>query len=449
MNFLNVHKIFFLGVGGIGMSALARYFLWAGKYVAGYDRNSTPLTRELSEEGVVIQYDQQLKDIPRDIDMVVYTPAIPAQDPLMQYFRENKIPMYKRAEVLGMISANVPCIAIAGTHGKTTITSMLAHIFHTAGVSFSAFLGGISANYNTNFMGSADPRWMIVEADEYDRSFLHLHPSIAVITSMDADHLDVYGDTKEMEVSFRSFIKNIKTGGTLITHASLSDLKNVFHGQQSYALEVPADYTVGQVVLENGRYQGWIHHHDQKRFVQLGMPGRHNFENALAAIAAAVSAGIDWPFIEKALASCKGVKRRFEIHLLSDQIVYIDDYAHHPQEINSCVASAREFFPDRKITGIFQPHLFSRTRDLAREFARSLDQLDQVVLMDIYPAREQPLEDVDSGLIVKYMKNPNVIRVADKQLLDYVKNHHADVLLTMGAGNIDQFVEPIKEILER
>jgi UDP-N-acetylmuramate--alanine ligase len=449
MNLSSIHKIYFLGIGGIGMSALARYFVWSGKEVAGYDRTPTPLTRELESEGVSINYTDDESLIPHDVDFVVYTPAVPANSKQMQYLGASGLPMYKRAQVLGMIAEGRPLIAVAGTHGKTTVTSVLAHIFKTSGVEFMAFLGGISTNYNSNFIHTANPEWMIAEADEYDRSFLQLNPSIAVITSMDADHLDIYGSVDHLEESFRMFIGNLKSAGSLITHNNVAKLKDMIPGQQYYGLSGLPDFAVENIKITDGVYTCNLLHGKSSAPVTFGWAGRHNLENALAATAAALNAGIELNYIQSALSSFKGVKRRFEILVKNERIVYIDDYAHHPQEIKTCIHSAREMFPGKKILGIFQPHLYSRTRDLAVEFGESLDLLDKVAVMDIYPARELPIHGIDAFTVIDHIGKAEKFHLPEEGILEFVSIQDYDILITMGAGNIDRFVSPIKEILEK
>jgi UDP-N-acetylmuramate--alanine ligase len=446
MNLVDVKKIYFLGIGGIGMSALARYFLLQGKQVAGYDRTATPLTRQLEAEGALVNYEDSLRHIPSDIDLVIFTPAIPSDSRQLEYIRQNEIPLYKRARILGMISEGKKVIAVAGTHGKTTVTTILAHIFKRAGADFMAFLGGISTNYNTNFIHSGEPRWVIAEADEYDRSFLQLYPDVAIVTSMDADHLDVYGSLTHLEDSFRLFVGNIKQDGILVRHAHLNRLKeNIL--QVSYALSQDADYSAEDIRVSEGKYSCTFNLKGKKLPVNFGWAGRHNLENALAATAASVHAGIPAQVIQKALIGFKGVKRRFEVIVQNQKVTYIDDYAHHPEEIRTCLSSAREMFPGKKLTGIFQPHLFSRTRDFAAEFGKALSILDEVVLMDIYPARELPIKDVTSKIIFDNIEHENKTLVRDDQLLEYIRGNNFEVLITLGAGDIDKYVESIKELL--
>ncbi|MBW6478786.1 MAG: UDP-N-acetylmuramate--L-alanine ligase [Bacteroidales bacterium] len=448
MNTDNIHSIYFLGIGGIGMSALARYFLWQGKSVSGYDRAETPLTRQLEAEGAKIHYREDPTLIPVNLDLVVYTPAVPANHSEFTILRGRQVPIFKRAEILGFISASIPTIAVAGTHGKTTVTSIIAHIFKTADIEFSAFMGGISTNYNTNFLGSKNPDWIIAEADEYDRSFLHLKPRIAIVTSMDPDHLDIYGSYEKLHESFRLFTENVSKDGNVIVHSSLEKLARNHSGRMDYALGAKADLSLSDVKLSQGKYYCKLNFRNRNYDFEFSVPGRYNLENAVAAAAASMAAGISWDFIQQALSTYRGVKRRFEIHVNRPDRVYVDDYAHHPNEIKACISAAREFFPGKKLTGIFQPHLFSRTKDFADGFAEALDQFDEAILMPVYPARELPIEGVGSELIFQKLKNKNKWLIKDRDLLKFVEDHDFEILITMGAGDIDQFVEPIKERLE-
>ncbi len=449
MDIGKLHNVCFLGIGGIGMSALARYFHWIGKSVSGYDRVSTSLTRELEKEGMMITYQDNVKNFSTEPDLVVYTPAVPDDLKLLVHYRQLGVPVLKRAEVLGLITRNVRSVAVAGSHGKTTVVTMLAHIFQTAGFEFSAFMGGISSNYQTNFLGSKDPGWVIVEADEYDRSFLHLQPHMAVITSMDADHLDVYATREKMEDAFRLFAGLVNKGGMLLTHKSLDGLSGLHPRQVCYGLESDEEITFRNIRLEEGKYSLELYCAEGIFEAVFHAPGRHNLANALAASIIALKAGVKPEAVVKALATYKGVRRRFEIHVQNDKMVYVDDYAHHPNEIEACAQAAREFFPGRKITCIFQPHLYSRTRDFARAFAEALDKFDQIVITEIYPAREQPIPGVSSQLIAEQMQNENKQLLAREQVLSFVEKNSFEVLITMGAGDIDHFVAPIKQILEK
>ncbi len=448
MNLKEINSIYFLGIGGIGMSALARYFLWVGKKVSGYDKTSTQLTQELEKEGIDIHYEDNPLLIAKEVDLIIYTPAIPATDKEFVFLKNSGKPMLKRAEVLGLISREVPTIAIAGTHGKTTITTMIAHIMHTAGVECSAFMGGISTNLNSNFLASENPSWIVAEADEYDRSFLHLHPEIALISSMDADHLDVYSSLNNMEDSFIQFVKKLRTGGALLVHNSLSNLSGLQQNSYTYGLNPPASFVATDIMMKDGKFSWNLLSDSVTTAMSLAMPGKHNLENALAAVGVCLLAGVNVEHIKNGLLTYKGVKRRFEVLVNNSRKVYIDDYAHHPKELKACINSARGMFPQKKITGIFQPHLFTRTRDFAEGFAQALELLDQAAVMDIYPARERPIEGINAWYILDKMKHENKKYLSDTEVLDFVKEDTSEVLLTMGAGNIDRFVDPIKKIVE-
>ena len=447
MDISKVNSVYFLGIGGIGMSALARYFLWLGKNVAGYDRTETEITRSLEKEGAKIHYNENISEIPAVLDLVIYTPAIPATNREFEYLRYKNIAMLKRAEVLGMISEKIPTIAVAGTHGKTTVTSIIAHIFKYAGKNFSSFMGGISVNYNTNFLGSDKSDRIIVEADEFDRSFLHLNPQIGIITSIDADHLDVYGNLNAMEESFSKFAEKVHESGRLILHESIRNRISARTNVKTYGISQEADFRLEKTELKAGRYLAHLTYNKNSYYFEFGIPGRYNLENAVAASAASLIEGISWDEISKALASYKGVKRRFEVHINRPDLVYIDDYAHHPNEIIACVKGAREFYPGKKITGIFQPHLYSRTRDLAEEFAEALSMLDQVILLNIYPARELPLEGVSSDLIFQKIAKNEKLLIEDDKLIEFIGKNPSDVIITMGAGDIERFATPLKERL--
>ncbi len=448
MDLKNVNKVYFLGIGGIGMSALARYFLSRDVAVFGYDKTPSALTSMLEREGAIIHFKDDPENIPDNIDIVVYTPAIPTNLTEFQVLAKSGKPFIKRAELLGILSKNIPTIAIAGTHGKTTVSCILAHIFKIAGLNFYAFLGGVCANYNTNFVYNGRPELFVVEADEFDRSFLQLNPEIAVITAMDADHLDIYNNKDDMIDTFMAFINKIKPSGKLILKNGLEKPANFSGKMFSYHHEKTSDFYAENIRIENGFYysdfKGLIKWDNAK----TALPGRHNLENAVAAAAVAHISGVEHQQIFEALASFKGVKRRFEICFKNNKITYIDDYAHHPEEIKACLNAARELYPDKKILGVFQPHLFSRTRDFAAEFSKSLSVLDEVLIMDIYAAREKPIAGVNSEMILNNINNKNKDIVAKEDLINTLKNKEFDVLITMGAGDIDRFVEPIKQMLE-
>jgi len=449
----DIKKIYFIGIGGIGMSALARYFLFHGKEVSGYDRTSTTLTRQLEGEGIAIHYDDDPAAAPKDAGLVVYTPAVPNDHQELTWYRQHGYPLYKRSDVLGMITDSSFNICVAGTHGKTTVTTMIAHILRHSGYGCNAFLGGISVNYNSNFW--SDRRNLcVVEADEYDRSFLKLSPDIAVITAMDADHLDIYGTADAVEQAFIDFSARVKPGGLLLSKKGLSH-ENALKGDHhwTYGLSDDADLFASDIRIDDGDYWFTVQTGDWKlERVILSMGGRHNVENATAAIAVAHHLGIPGDKIIDAVAAFRGVKRRFEYIVKKPGRVYIDDYAHHPAELRALITGARELFPGRKCTVIFQPHLFTRTRDFADGFAASLDLADEVFLLPIYPARETPIKGVSSELIAGKMK-PGKARVEDKR--DILNSIETDwnkekgmVLITAGAGDIDTLVEPIRRLLD-
>lgn len=468
MELNKIHSVYFLGIGGIGMSALARYFNAMGKRVAGYDKTSTKLTDELIAEGIEIHFEDHIRNIPKyfkelpfDTDniLIVFTPAVPLDHSEYVFFNLNGFNIKKRAEVLGMITQSAHTIAVAGTHGKTTTSSLTAHILKSAGLDPSAFLGGITQNYNTNLLlssnlksnnqlpiaiGTATNNHIVVEADEYDRSFLTLHPDIAVITSVDADHLDIYGDKSHVEESFSLFAKQVKS--KLILKKNIVGKVNANKTPITYAVnDESADYFAQNIKIDNGYYHYEIVTPESIfENIVLGLPGLHNVENSVAAVAIACQLNISEDIIRKALASFKGVKRRFDYHIKTDKLVFIDDYAHHPEELKAAISSAKEMYPGKKITGIFQPHLFSRTRDFADDFAKSLDLLDECILMEIYPARELPIEGVSSQMLLNKMKSTNKTICQKSDLIKEVGKREIEILMTMGAGDIDTFVESIK-----
>jgi UDP-N-acetylmuramate--alanine ligase len=448
MDLKSIKKVYFVGIGGIGMSAIARYFLSLGVSVHGYDRTETELTKNLAEEGMLIHYTDDVSYIPEGVDLVVWTPAIPKDHTELNYFKNHNFPLKKRAEVLGIISQSKKTIAVGGTHGKTTTSSLVTHLLRTAKVDCTAFLGGIAENYKSNYIeGKGD--WVVVEADEYDRSFLHLHPDMAIITSMDADHLDIYGTEAEIKKSFRQFASQTK-----------DDYRSQIIVREGLPLAIPNRATLtygigkGNIQALNVRAEdGYMVFDFESQLVQIKdlkytQPGLYNVENALAAITAALHTGyMGEPAVREALLTFKGIKRRFEIMYRSEKTVYIDDYAHHPTELAASIAAARLFFPNRKITGIFQPHLYSRTRDFVKGFAEELDKLDEIILMDIYPARElqSDYEGVSADLIFNLMKNPNKVRVSKTTLMNTLQPYDLEVVMTLGAGDIDTFRVPITQ----
>jgi UDP-N-acetylmuramate--alanine ligase len=445
-------SVYFVGIGGIGMSAIARYFNMLGKHVSGYDKIATPLTKELEEEGINIHYTDSVNLIPDQIkisrkeSLIVYTPAIPGNHSELQFFREQDYIMMKRSEVLGLITHERFTIAVAGTHGKTTTSTLIAHLLKDAGTDPTAFLGGISTNYNTNFIaGSTDSIYVVVEADEFDRSFLQLHPDVAVITSMDPDHLDIYGDPHSVVEGYNLFAKRIKSSGTLIHKKGLPvEYKNITE-VYSYSISDQADFQAVNIRVENGSFVfDLITPEGKEEDLHLGLPGFHNIENAVAAYAVARLSGITPGSLRNSMASFSGVKRRFEYVIRKENFVFIDDYAHHPEELRACISSVRELYPGKKITGIFQPHLYSRTRDFAEGFAESLSMLDELILLEIYPARELPITGVNSKMILDMVKLKNKTLCTLEELMDIMKTRRPEVLLTIGAGDIDQLVEPLK-----
>ncbi|HZZ76580.1 MAG TPA: UDP-N-acetylmuramate--L-alanine ligase [Puia sp.] len=449
----NIKNIYFIGIGGIGMSALARYFRLQGKWVAGYDKTETALTRTLTEEGIPVTYVDDPGIIPKDVQLIIYTPAIPKDHQGLSYYRDHGYELMKRSEILGLITADSLNVCVAGTHGKTTISTMIAHILRDSGMGSNAFLGGISVNYNTNFWSDKN-NICVVEADEYDRSFLKLHPDVAVISSMDPDHLDIYGTAEAVEEAFIAFSKKIKSGGTLVSKHGLSIPKPSEDIQQlSYHLtDDNADVYTTNLRIDAGHYVFDVEGKEGKmKDVQLNVGGWHNVENALAAISACRILGLSEKKIMPALYSYRGVKRRFEYHVQTESIIYIDDYAHHPKELEAMISGARQLFPDRKMVVVFQPHLYSRTRDFADEFAKVLDKADEVILLPLYPARELPLQGVSSEIIFKKMTDKNKRMLNKGELLAWAANIRPEekiLLITAGAGAIDELVYPLETLLK-
>lgn len=455
----NIQKIYFIGIGGIGMSALARYFISKAVEVSGYDKTSTPLTKELERAGIDIHYEERIDLAPKDVDAVVYTPAIPSSHAELVYYREHHYTVVKRSDVLQWITETSFNICVGGTHGKTTITTLVAHILRHTGYGCNAFLGGISVNYNTNFW-SSEKNVVVVEADEYDRSFLKLVPDVAVITSMDPDHLDIYGTPAELENAFIQFSQKIKEGGCLINKYGLRrghSLSAAHHYTYSYQNEYAGVYAVNVKVQKGSYVFDIIAKEWQLKNVLLHMGGLHNIENAVAAITVARYLEIEDEKIKTAVAEFKGVKRRFEYVLKPNfpafgagwgGAVLIDDYAHHPQELRALISGIRSLFADQKLTVVFQPHLFSRTKDLADEFAESLDLADEVILLPIYAARELPMQGVTSNLILDKMKLTNKTVMDKEEMKQWMKDHRPSLVVMAGAGDIDALVLPVKEILE-
>jgi UDP-N-acetylmuramate--alanine ligase len=446
--------VYFIGIGGIGMSALARFFRSHGFRVSGYDKTPTELTAELEESGIEVHFNEDIEKIPKDPELVVYTPAIPADHKELVYCRENGFKVVKRSDVLEVITASSFNICIAGTHGKTTTTTMVAHLLTNSGYGCNAFLGGISVNYGTNYLESKK-NVCVVEADEYDRSFLKLSPDIAVISAMDADHLDIYGTAAAVEQGFIDFSRKIRKGGLLIGKYGLRRTADLAGTRKlSYSVSDPsADVHADNLKMINGGYEFDVSMPGAKiRSVRLNMGGMHNVENAMAAITVASSLGIDENQIRKAVESFRGVRRRFEYIIRNEQRVMIDDYAHHPEELRALITSAKNLFAGTKCRVIFQPHLYSRTNDLAEDFARALDLADEVILLPIYPAREKPIPGVSSEMIAGRMKNAKTQVMTKTELMDYIKREGlkpGELLITAGAGDIDTLVQPIGRILEK
>lgn len=439
-----ISSVYFVGIGGIGMSAIARYFLSRGAAVRGYDRTPTPLTRELEGLGAGIVYRDEAVGLEAPFDLVVYTPAIPADNPILEHFRRTGPEPVKRSEVLELISRDSFNICVAGTHGKTTVSTMVAHMLRHSGYGCNAFLGGISSNYGTNFW-SHERNVCVIEADEYDRSFLRLSPDIAVITAMDPDHLDIYGTAADMEDAFIAFSGAVKPGGSLIAQCGLSRLKDLARQATTYSLEdTGADIHASGPVPENGAYRFDVRMGDRiLTGLTLHMGGGHNVENSLAALAVGRVLGLTDEQMRSALADFKGVRRRFEYRYRTPAVNYIDDYAHHPTELEALIKGAREMFAGRRITVVFQPHLYSRTRDFAEGFAQSLDMADEVLLLPVYPAREKPMPGVDSRTIGGLMKTRLVYAEGLDAVLHWLDDNPVQVLITAGAGDIDQLAEPI------
>lgn len=446
MNLDSIKNVYFIGIGGIGMSALARYFHANGKRVSGYDKTSSEITEALVDLGIPIHFEDTVANLEDYLlnstnTLVVYTPAVPKSHKELVYFNNSGYRVLKRSQILGLITENTFCLAVAGTHGKTTTTSILGHIMKVCDVPVTAFLGGISENYNSNLILNGT-EVTVVEADEFDRSFLTLSPNIACITSMDADHLDIYGDASELEKSFHDFAHKLKEDGTLFVKNGLP-ISGI-----TYGIEDDSDYTIQNIKIENGAYIFDVKTPTKRiENLEFNLPGRHNLSNALIALAMAVECGCPHQQIVKALASYTGVKRRFSYHIKRDDLVYIDDYAHHPQEINAVHQAVREMYPGKQVLAIFQPHLFSRTRDFADDFAASLSKFDEVMLLDIYPARELSIEGVTSSWILEKMTNDNKQLISKSEIVEKVKASKADVILTIGAGDIGEQVKLIKKAL--
>lgn len=446
MNLNQIHNVYFVGIGGIGMSALARYFMAANKNVAGYDKTKTEITDALENLGAKIHFIDDLNDISAQYfnnhgTLIIYTPAVSKDHGELNYFFDNGFKVLKRSEVLGLITKNTICLAIAGTHGKTTTTSILGHLLYECNIEMTAFLGGISENYDSNLIQNGN-KVTVVEADEFDRSFLTLSPDYACITSMDADHLDIYGSAEHLKESFIAFSKKLKPEGKLFIKKGLP-LNGI-----TYAIEEEADYIAHNIKIENGTYVFDVKTPTQNiQNLKFNLPGRHNLSNALIALAMAVEFGCSPNSLSNALASYKGVKRRFTYQIKTDDLIFIDDYAHHPEEIKAVYQAVREMYPNQKVLAIFQPHLFSRTKDFADEFASSLEKFDSILLLEIYPARELPIEGVNSQWLLDKINNSNKKLISKSEIVNEINKSDIKIILTIGAGDIGAEVKNIKENL--
>jgi len=450
---LSKKNVYFLGGGGIGMSALMRYFLAQGKNVGGYDKTMTTLTAKLIDEGADLHFEDEVENIPQGFQdkenaLIIYTPAIPKNSPQFNYFKNEGFALYKRSEILGIITESNFNIAVAGTHGKTTISSMVAHCLKHCEYPLTAFLGGVSKNLKSNYYHDTNSKVTVIEADEYDRSFLKLSPNIISVSAADADHLDIYGTEEEMQNTFRKFLnENLQNEGSAIIEKKLE--KILGEGFETYSLtDITADYFVSNLRVEGSVFTADFNW--QKggvKEVVLGLPGLHNMENALVTFAIVQKLGISPEKIKEALVAYSGVERRFDIHVKTEKCVYIDDYAHHPEEIFSLLRSVKKMYPNKKITGVFQPHLFSRTRDFLDGFANALELLDTVLLLDIYPARELPIPGIDSNLLLSKIKKNSKMLCSKKEMHHHISNRDCDVVLTIGAGDIGMEVEKVKQNL--
>lgn len=444
-----VDNIYFLGIGGIGMSALARYYHRKGNKVSGYDKTPSPLTKRLEEEGIAIHYEDNPNLIPDDINMVIITPAIPSDSLELNYLREKGIKMMKRSEVLGEISNHNKSVAVSGTHGKTTVTALITHLLSYSKRKISAFVGGIARNIDSNvIIGDEDDEFVVMEADEFDRSFLRLSPYVSVVTSIDADHLDIYGDTAHLEEAFNQFVAKTSSDGVVVYNAALpikTACKSISYGYEDADVmpknvKIENEMTKFDLVTKEGLVLGSY---------EMSLYGRHNVMNAMAAIIVSLQLGLDIRQIKEGLATFLGVQRRFDIRYRDEKVCYIDDYAHHPEEIKACLKAVREIYPKRKMTLVFQPHLFTRTRDFMDEFAEALSLADSLLLMEIYPAREKPLQGITSSELLKKVTCHEKQICQKDELIDTIKNLRPELIITMGAGDIDRFVPQIESMLKQ
>ncbi len=457
MNLQQYDSIYFLGIGGIGMSALARWFRLKGWRVAGYDRTATALTFELMEEGIEVHFEDRIEFLPGYITaaktLVVYTPAIPKDHKEHRYLTDQGFTILKRSEVLGLLTKNYPTIAVAGTHGKTTTSSMIAHLLKQANRDMVAFLGGITTNYNSNLVMHgqvSDQTWVVAEADEFDRSFLRLFPQVAVVTSADADHLDIYGDHESMLQSYQQFMAQIQERGKLIIHDAIRELASSNTREKiTYGID-RGQFFASNITAKGGFFEFDLHGFGEKtERIQLGVPGFHNIENAVAAACVVREVGLSMAEIQQGLASFRGVKRRFEFVVRHERLVFVDDYAHHPAEIDAFLRSLKAMYPNKKLTVAFQPHLFTRTRDFAAGFSQSLSRADEVIVLDIYPARELPIPGVSADMLMGDITSSSKLRCKKEELLRVIDSRPVEVFATVGAGDIDTLVNPLKELLIR
>jgi UDP-N-acetylmuramate--alanine ligase len=448
MNKIAKQNIYFLGIGGIGMSALARYFYQKGCEVAGYDKTPSPLTKRLEDEGILIHYEDNPELIPDDIDFVVLTPAIPADSLELDCLRKKNVRIIKRAEVLGEISRQCRSVAVAGSHGKTTVTALITHLLNYAGKKMSAFVGGIAKNIDSNvIIGDENDEIVVMEADEFDRSFLQLTPYISIVTSIDADHLDIYGDKEHLYEGFNQFVNKTMADGVVISNSVLSlktDRKHLTYGFDD------ADVMARDIRIENGMTKFLVVTKEGLEYGEYEMQlfGRHNVMNAMAAIMTCFQLQLDMKTVREGLASFQGVQRRFDIRLRNEKVCYIDDYAHHPEEIKASLMAVRDIYPEKEMTLIFQPHLFSRTRDFMNEFAEALSLADRLLLMEIYPAREKPIEGITSSVLLEKVTCKHKQICSKEELLDTIKEINPELIITMGAGDIDRFVPQIETLLK-
>lgn len=448
MNKIAKQNIYFLGIGGIGMSALARYFYQKGCEVSGYDKTPSPLTKRLEEEGILIHYEDNPELIPDNVDFVVLTPAIPTDSLELNYLREQNVRIIKRAEVLGGISRQCRSVAVAGSHGKTTVTALITHLLNYAGKKMSAFVGGIAKNIDSNvIIGDENDEIVVMEADEFDRSFLQLNPYISIVTSIDADHLDIYGDKEQLNEGFSQFVNKTMPEGVVIYNSALSiktDRKHLTYGFED------ADVMARDIRIENGMTKFTVVTKEGLEYGEYEMQlfGRHNVMNAMSAIMTCFQLHVDMKTVREGLAAFQGVQRRFDIRLKNDKVCYIDDYAHHPEEIKASLKAVRDIYPEKELTLIFQPHLFSRTRDFMNEFAEALSLADRLLLMEIYPAREKPIEGITSSVLLEKVSCKEKQICSKEELIDTIRKINPELIMTMGAGDIDRFVPQIETLLK-